>query len=775
MKTKKITRLLLVSFGTLFFTSLQAQNTGEKLPHDDPAFKGKVERTYDKSKQAWPELPSLAKGAPNVVVILLDDVGFGMAGTFGGPVPMPYLDKLADKGIKYNRFHTTAICSASRAALLTGRNHHVAGSGFLVEWATGFPSYNMMIPRKTATFAAALKYNGMNTAWFGKNHNTPDWETSAVGPFDRWPTGMGFDYFYGFNNGETDQYHPIIFENTTPVEQPKTPKEGYHFMTDMTDKAISWLQLQKSIAPDKPVFMYFAPGAVHAPHQVFKEWKDKFKGKFDQGWDKQREMTFKRQKEMGIIPADAKLPARNPDIQQWDKLNADEKKLYLAMMENYAGYMAFADSETGRLLSAIDKLPDADNTLIFYIVGDNGASAEGGLEGTLNEIKALNGIQSSLKENLKEVDKLGEYGTTPHIPVGWAMAVNTPFQWCKQVASHFGGTRNPLVVSWPKVIKPDGIVRDQFLHIIDIAPTIMQAAGTVFPDYVDGVEQVPLEGKSFMSTFTNAKTPELRTQQYFEIFDNKAMYKDGWIAAHQHTKPWRQDLAPGFENEVWELYNINEDFTEATDVAKKYPEKLAELKKVWEEDAIKYKVFPLDDRGAARLSVPKPSPLGDRKSFTFYEGAIRIPETAAPNTKNKSWNMEAMVNTVEGKKDGVINALGGMDAGYVLYVKDGYPTFVYNYFGIETKITSAQKLPNGEASIKLDFNYPGGGAGKPSKVKISINNKEAANGDIPATIPGRFGLDTFGIGEDTGSPVTRNYQVPFKFQGKIEEVNINLL
>lgn len=751
------------------------QNNANKVLEDDPAFKGIIGRTYKESKEDWPELPAAPAGAPNVIVILLDDVGFGMASTFGGPVPTPSLDKLASQGVKYNRFHTTAICSATRAALITGRNHHVAGSGFLVEWATGFPSYDMMIPKRTATVAAALKYNGINTAWFGKNHNTPDWETSAVGPFDRWPNGMGFDYFYGFNNGETDQYNPIIFENTTPVEQAKTPEEGYHFMVDMTDKAIEWMQMQKSIAPDKPVFMYYAPGAIHAPHQVFKEWKDKFKGKFDMGWDKQREITFQRQKQMGIIPADAQLSPRNPDIKEWDKLSAEEKKLYLAMMENYAGYMAFADEETGRLIEAVHKLPDADNTLIFYIVGDNGASAEGGLEGTLNEIKALNGIQSSLVENLKEVDKLGEYGTAPHIPVGWAMAMNTPFPWCKQVASHFGGTRNPMVVSWPKVIKPDGVVRDQFLHTIDIVPTIMEATGIKFPEYVEGVKQDPIDGVSFMSTFTDGKAPEVRKQQYFEIFANRAMYKDGWVAAHQHTKPWRQDIAPGFENEVWQLYNIDQDFSEAVDVSKKYPEKLAELQKAWEEDAQKYKVYPLDDRGAARLAVPKPSPLGDRKSFTFYEGAIRIPETAAPNTKNKSWNMEAIVNTVSGKKDGVINALGGMDAGYVLYVMDGYPTFVYNYFGKETEIKSSQKLPDGEASVKLDFDYAGGGVGKAARVKISINNKEVASGNIDATVPGRFGLDSFGIGVDTGSPVTGNYKVPFEFAGKISEVNINLL
>ncbi len=767
------TFLLFTVFLVAVFTQAQEINEN-KLPKDDPTFHGKIGRTYKNSEQDWPKLPSPSKDAPNVVVILLDDVGFGMTSTYGGPVPTPNLDKLANNGIRYNRFHTTAICSASRAALLTGRNHHTAGSGFLVEWATGFPSYNMMIPRKTATIGKVLKYNGINTAWFGKNHNTPDWETSAVGPFNRWPNALGFDYFYGFNNGETDQYTPIIFENTNPVEQPKNPEEGYHFMTDMTDKAIEWLQLQKSISPDKPVFMYFAPGAIHAPHQVFKEWKEKFKGKFDMGWDKQREMTFKRQKEMGIIPSDTELSPRNENIKEWETLNENEKKFYETLMENYAGYMAFADQEVGRLIDVVNQLPDADNTLIIYIVGDNGASAEGGLEGTLNEIKALNGIQSTLQENLKEADIIGEFGTSPHVPVGWAMAMNTPFPWCKQVASHFGGTRNPMVISWPKVIKDKGGIRDQFLHIIDVVPTILEASEIEFPEYVEGVRQTPVEGVSFYNTFGNAKAPEVRTTQYFEIFGNRALYHDGWVAAHQHTKPWRQDIAPGFENETWELYHIDEDFSESIDLSEKYPKKLTELQKIWEKEAEKYQVFPLDDRGAARVLVAKPSPLGDRKSFTYYEGATRIPETAAPNTKNISWNMEAIVNTVSDKKDGVINALGGLDAGYVLYVENGYPTFVYNYFGEETKIKSSEKLPDGEASIKLDFNYSGG-IGKSAEAVISINNKKVANGTIKSTVPSRFGLDTFGIGVDTGSPVTKNYQVPNQFQGKIEEVNITLL
>ncbi len=614
----------------------------------------------------------------------------------------------------------------------------------------------------------------MNTAWFGKNHNTPDWETSAVGPFDRWPTSLGFDYFYGFNAGETHQYYPVIYENTVPVEPKKTPEEGYHFQTDMTDKAIKWLKLQKSISPEKPVFMYYAPGAAHAPHHVTKEWSDKFKGKFDHGWDQEREITYARQKKMGIIPANAKLSPRNENVALWDTLAENEKRFYTLLYENFAGYLAFTDHEVGRLLKAIAQLPDADNTLIMYIVGDNGASAEGGMQGTINEIKALNGIPSTIEENLKKADEIGGPTTEPHFPVGWACAGNTPFPWVKQVASHFGGSRNPMVVTWPKVITEKGGLRSQFLHVIDVAPTILDAAGLEMPQQVDGIAQRPLDGKSFRSTFTATDAPEIRKTQYFEIFANQALYHDGWVAAHQHTFPWRQDFAPGFENEVWELYNINEDFSEAENVASQHPEKLEELKAMWEEEAQKYHVFPLDDRGSARLAVPKPSPLKGRDQFTFYTGATRIPETAAPNTKNTSWDMEAIVQTGAGAKDGVLNAIGGLGGGYVLYVKDGHPVFEYNFFEEVTSIKSAKKLKDGLASIKLDFAYDGGGAGKGGLFTLYVNDEKVGEARVEQTVAGRYGIDTFGIGEDSGSPVSKNYQPPAKFQGTIVEVNINL-
>jgi arylsulfatase len=590
-----------------------AQSTGsgsrsaarEFLPIPDPPFKGKIGKTYKESQEAWPELPSPPAGAPNVIVILLDDVGFGQTSTFGGSIPTPQIDRLAAQGIKYNRFHTTAICSPTRAALITGRNHHNAGFGFLVEWSTGFPSYNSMIPKSTATIGTILRENGYSTSWFGKNHNTPDWETSVAGPFDRWPTHLGFDYFYGFHAGETHQYYPVLFENTTPVEPSKSPEEGYHFMTDMTEKAIDWLRYNKSIAPQKPVFLYFAPGAMHAPHHVTKEWRDKFKGKFDHGWDKERDIVLKRQIEMGIVPPDTRLAPRIQDVALWDKLPEPERRFYARLMENYAGYFAFTDYEVGRLLDAVWKLPDADNTLIFYIVGDNGASSEGGMQGTVNEVKSLSGFQTPLEENLAKIEHIGGPETEPHYPVGWAMAGNAPFPWVKQVASHFGGTRNPMVVVWPKRIQPDSKPRSQFLHVIDIVPTILEAAGLPAPKVVNGVEQKPMDGVSFFSTFTDAAAPEVRTRQYFEVFSNRGIYDNGWYACTQHTLPWRQDYAPGnWENDKWELYNLNEDFSLANDLAAKHPEKLKAMKALFYQEAEKYHVYPLDDRGTGRLISP---------------------------------------------------------------------------------------------------------------------------------------------------------------------------
>ena len=779
-------RRLLPLLGTLTVTAIPwtgalAQTIASPdrtvLPMPSPPFEGVVGKTYKESKEAWPTLPTAPVGAPNVVVILLDDVGFGQVSTFGGPVPTPSLDKLASEGLRYTRFHTTAICGPSRAALITGRNHHNAGSGFLAEWATGFESYNNMIPKSTATMGKIMKDNGYLTSWFGKNHNTPDWESSVAGPFDRWPTGMGFDYFFGFIGGETHQYHPVLFENTTAVEPNRGPEQGYHFMTDMTDRAINWMRYSKSVAPQKPLLLYFAPGAAHAPHHAPKEWREKFKGQFDAGWDVVREQTYQRQLRMGIIPPDTKLTPRPEWVTAWDTLPADEKKLYARFMENFAGFLSFTDHETGRLLAAIKELPDADNTLIFYIVGDNGASSEGGMTGTINEVKSLSGFQTPLEENLKHLDEIGGPDTEPHYPVGWAWAGNAPFQWVKQVASHLGGTRNPLVVSWPARIKDGGGIRTQFTHLIDVLPTILDAAHLPAPKSVDGVAQKPMDGASFLSTFTAEDAKPVRIRQYFEVFSNRAIYDNGWIACAQHTFPWRQDFAPGnWENDKWELYNLDEDFSQANDLAAKNRAKLAEMKAIFDEEATKNHVYPLDDRGTGRLISPKPSPSDPaRKSFTYYAGARRLAETASPNTKNKSHTVTAEIVTPERGGEGVILAVGGASAGFSFFVQNGKLVYHYNWFEEQrTVVTSDKPVPAGKSTVKMDFAYNGGGPGKGGTVTLFINGAKTGSGHIEKTVAGRFGIDTFGVGEDSGSPVANTYKPPFAFTGTIQRVDLEL-
>jgi arylsulfatase len=646
-----------------------------------------------------------------------------------------------------------------------------------MEWATGFPNYSTMLPKSTATIGEILKDNGYNTWWFGKNHNTPDWETTVAGPFDRWPTGMGFEYFYGFNSGETHQYYPVIFENTTPVEPDKSPAEGYHFMTDMTDRAIARMKFAKSVAPNKPFFMYFAPGAMHAPHHVTAEWREKFKGKFDMGWEKYREQVFQNQLKMGIVPAGAKLTARPDWVPEWDGLNANQKKVYTALFENFAGYFAFTDHEVGRLLDAVKELPDADNTLIIYIAGDNGASAEGGPDGTLNEIMNLNGLPTKLDDVLANLDKLGGPESEPHYPVGWAWAGNTPFQWVKQVASHLGGTRNPMVISWPARIKPDVKPRDAFLHLVDVVPTILEAAKVPMPDVVNGIKQKPLAGESFLASFDDPGF-QGRSEQYFEVFTNRSMYEDGWKANAQHTLPWRQDLAPGnWDQDRWELYNLEEDFSEANNLAAKMPEKLEHLKKKFDEAAKQHEVYPFDDRGAGRLAEPKPPVPGSAEnstSYTYYAGATRIAEPAAPPMKNHSWTLTAKV-AAEGKdSEGVIMGFGGVAAGMVLYLEGGVPVFDYNFFEKHTVVKGEQPVPDGNSTIAVDFDYAGGGAGKGAKITLKVDGQTVGSGEMDATVGGRFGIDTFGVGEDTGQPVTDAYEAPFKFSGEIEEVVVEI-
>ena len=750
-----------------------------KLPMPLSPFTGKIGKTYKESTSAWQSPPKAPAGAPNVIIVLLDDVGFGQSSAFGGLVPMPNLEKLASEGLRFNDFHTTGICGPSRSALLTGRNHHDAGNGFLMEWATGFPEYSTMIPRDTATIGEILKDNGYSTWWFGKNHNTPDWETSVAGPFDRWPTGLGFEYFYGFNAGETDQWYPVLFENTTPVEPDKTPAQGYHFMTDMTDRAIARMKFFKSMAPQKPFFMYFAPGAAHAPHEPPKEWRDKFKGKFDMGWDKYREIVYQQQLKEGIIPANTQLTKRPDWVKPWDSLNDDQKKVYSALMENFAGYLSFTDHEIGRLLDAVRRLPDANNTLVIYIVGDNGASAEGGPDGTLNEIKNLNGLQTDLQDVLKNIDRIGEPGTEPHYPIGWAWAGDTPFQWVKQVASHLGATRNPMVAWWPAKIKHDDKPRDAFVHLVDVLPTVLDAAHIPMPDTVNGIKQYPLAGKSFLAAFSS-NAYRGRNEQYFEILSNRSIYLDGWKADAQHTMPWRQDLAPGnWDKDRWELYNLQDDFSEANDLATKMPEKLAQMKAEFDKAAAQFHVYPLDDRGSARLAVPKPAVAGsdpNAKEFTFAAGATRIPETAAPPMKNRSWKIVANVKADGAQTGGVIVGFGGTAAGLTLYLDKGVPVFDYNYFEKQTAIRGKAALKSGASTVEVDFDYLGkkGEVGKGANVTLKVDGAVVGSGKLDQTVAGRFGIDTFGVGEDSGQPVTPAYQPPFKYTGDIDKVVISV-
>ena len=759
---------------------------GAILPDRRPApFKGTIVETYKDSKADFPKTREAPAGSPNVLLILLDDVGFGASSTFGGPIPTPALDKLAAEGLRYNQWHTTALCSPTRAALLTGRHHHEAGFGVISEIATGFPGYDAILPDTAVTIGAIMRDNGYNTSWFGKNHNTPDYETSQAGPFTQWPTGMGFEYFFGFNGGDTNQWAPALIENTRPIEPP-AHDPNYHFMTDMTDRAISWIRNQKSIAPNKPFFMYFAPGATHAPHHSPKAWADKFKGQFDEGWNKVSEDTFKRMKRAGIIPAEAEYNPIPEEVGVWDKLDPKRKKVYARMMEVYAGFLAYTDEETGRLIQSLQDLGISDNTLIIYAVGDNGASAEGGFGGTLNEIAAdFNSYRpDNIDDALKRIDEIGGPTTYNHYPVGWALAMNSPLKYAKRQASHFGGTRNGLVISWPKRIKDVGGLRSQFHDVADIVPTILEAAGLPQPRVVNGIEQTPMSGISMAYTFdaANANASSHRTTQYFEMGGTRAIYDNGWVAATAHgLKPWsdeREDVP--FDQDKWELYDISRDFTEHDDLSAKYPEKLKALEAKFLEVAKQSNVLPLDDRGGERFSAQLSGrPLGaieGLKTLTYYPGMIRLPEGSAPDVKNKSFSLTANVDVADGKTDGVIITQGGLFAGWVLLVKDGRPEFIYNWLQEQiTTIKGATALAPGKHVIRFDFTYDGGGMGKGGKGVLSVDGKSVAEGRIEKTVPNRFSLDeTLDVGEDTGTTVSPEYELPFRFSGKLEKVTVDL-
>jgi arylsulfatase len=726
--------------------------------------------TYDAKdpETRYPPIKELRppEGAPNVLVILIDDVGFGASSAFGGPCQTPNAQKLAAKGLRYNRFHTTALCSPTRAALLSGRNHHTVGMGGITEIATAAPGYNSLRPNTCAPLAQTLKLNGYATAQFGKCHEVPVWQTSPAGPFDNWPTGGGgFEYFYGFIGGEANQWYPSIYEGTTPVEPDKTPEEGYHFMADMTDKAIAWIGQQKALIPDKPFLVYFAPGATHAPHHVPREWADKYKGKFDQGWDKVREETFARQKKLGVIPPESKLTARHKEIPAWDDMPEDLKPVLRRQMEVYAGFLEYTDHHIGRLLESMDKLHLLEDTLIYYIIGDNGASAEGTYNGTFNEMINFNGAaELETPQFLKDrIDQLGGPASYNHYAVGWAHAMDTPYQWTKQVASHWGGTRNGTIVHWPNGIKARGEHRWQFHHVIDVAPTILEAAGLPQPVAVNGVQQIPMEGVSMMYSFNDGKAADRHTTQYFEMFGNRGIYHKGWTAVTRHKTPWLLlgEKTPAFDDDVWELYDTTKDWTQAQDLSKQMPGKLHELQRLWLIEAVKYNVLPLDDRGIERANPDQAGrPVLIRGNSQILFGSMgRLSENSVLNIKNRSHSVTAEVVVPDAGAQGVIISQGGNIGGWSLYCKGGKLKYCYNFLGIKYFYTESDTpLPKGEHQVRMEFAYEGGGIGKGGTATLYLDGKKIGEGRVEATAAMVFSADDgCDIGRDTGSPVSPDY------------------
>lgn len=722
------------------------------------------------------------EGAPNVLIVLIDDAGFGSTSAFGGPCQTPIAERLAANGLKFVRFHTTALCSPTRQALLTGRNHHSCGMGGITETATSAPGYSSILPNTISPLARILKLNGYSTAQFGKCHEVPVWQSSPVGPFNAWPTGGGgFEYFYGFIGGEANQWYPSLYEGTIPVEPKRTPEEGYHLVEDMTDKARAWIAQQKALAPDKPFFVYFAPGATHAPHHVPKDWADKLKGKFDQGWDKLREETFARQKKLGVIPDDCELTKRHKEIPAWDAMPEALKPVLRRQAEVYAGFMEYTDYHVGRLIDGLEKLEILDNTLIFYIIGDNGASAEGTLNGTYNEMLNFNGLSEiETPEFLAErIDKIGDPDSYPHYAVGWAHAMDTPYQWTKQVASHWGGTRNGMIVHWPKGVNAKGEVRWQFGHVIDVAPTILEAAALPQPTFVNGVQQHPIEGVSMLYSFNDGKAADQHETQYFEMLGNRGIYHKGWTAVTQHKIPWLLvgQETPAFDDDVWELYNTEKDWSQANDLSKKFPGKLHELQRLWLIEATKYNVLPLDDRLVERTQpdlAGRPTLIKGNTQILFG-GMGRLGENCVLNIKNKSHAVTAEIVVPKSGAEGVIIAQGGNIGGWSLYAKAGRLKYCYNLGGISYFYAeSASPMPAGEHQVRMEFAYAGGGLGKGGKVTLYVDGKKVGKGEVPMTQAMVFSADDgCDVGVDTGSPVSPDYgSRGNEFNGQVKGVEL---
>jgi arylsulfatase A-like enzyme len=754
------------------------------LPIPDTAYAGPILYDAKNPDVSFPPIQPLRppKGAPNVLIILIDDVGFGTASAFGGPCNTPNFDAVAADAVKYTRFHTTALCSPTRAALLSGRNHHSVGMGGITEIATSAPGYTSKRPNTMAPLAETLKLNGYSTAQFGKCHEVPVWETSPMGPFDSWPAGGGgFEYFYGFIGGEDNQWNPALYEGLTAVEPTKTPEEGYHLTEDLADHAISWVRQQKALMPDKPFFMYFAPGATHAPHHVPKDWIDKYKGKFAHGWDQQREITFARQKELGVIGPDAELTKRHAEIPAWDDMDPTLKPVLERQMEVYAAFMEHTDYHSGRVIDAIKDLGVYDDTLVYVIIGDNGASAEGTLQGAFNEMANFNGM-GALETPEFMASKIDEFGSSyNHFAVGWAWAMDTPYQWTKQVASHWGGTRNGTIIRYPRLIKDKGGIRNQFVHVIDIAPTVLEAAAIPEPTFVHGVQQVPYEGTSMLYTFDDSEAPERHDVQYFEMFGNRGIYYKGWSAVTKHSTPWLMvgQVKPAFDDDVWELYNGNSDWTQAHDLSKDNPDKLHELQRQWLIDATRFNVLPLDDRAVER-AVPeiagRPT-LIQGNSQLLFAGMGRLSENSVVSIKNKSFSVTANITVPERGAEGTIIAQGGRFGGWALYARAGLAKFIYNVLGInEFTIAATEPIASGSHQVRAEFAYDGGGLGKGGTVTLYYDGKSVGSGKVPFTQAMIFSADeTTDVGYESGTAVSSELTPETsRFNGRIDWVQIDL-
>ena len=754
------------------------------LPIPDRKHVGLVTFDAKDPETSYPPIQTLLPpaGAPNVLIVLLDDIGFGASSAFGGPCQTPTAERLAASGLKFSRFHTTALCSPTRAALLAGRNHHTVGMGGITEIATSAPGYNSLRPNTCAPLPETLRLNGYSTAQFGKCHEVPVWETSPMGPFDHWPhPGGGFEYFYGFIGGETNQYYPALYDGTVPIETPKSPEEGYHLTDDMTDKAITWVRQQKALMPDRPFFAYFAPGATHAPHHVAPEWSAKYKGKFDQGWDRLREETFARQKALGVVPADAELTARHDQIPAWDDMPDDLKPVLARQMEIYAGFLEHTDHHVGRLVDAIDALGILDDTLVYYIIGDNGASAEGDLHGCFNELINLNGA-NALQTTEYMASHIDEFGTPKaynHYAVGWAHAMSTPYQWTKQIASHWGGTRNGTIVHWPAGIEAKGEVRNQFHHVIDVAPTVLDAAGLPEPTFVHGVQQLPYEGTSMRYAFEDAAAAGRHETQYFEMFCNRGIYHNGWTAVTRHSTPWDPSSPlPALADDVWELY-ADTDWTQAHDLSAEMPDKLAALQQMWLIEVSKYNVLPLDDRRVERFSsdlAGRPVLIKGTQQILF-NGMRRLSENSVLNLKNKSHTVTCEIDVNDPNASGVVVAQGGEFGGWSVYLVDGTPKYCYNLFGIQQfRVSGAGRVPAGTHQVRVEFTYDGGGLGKGGTASIYLDGSKVGEGRVEGTVPLVFSADeTLDLGSDTGSPVSDEYtSATSHFTGTVNWVQLDI-